>query len=674
MDSKQKKTLIGFILLLVVGVLIVITTRTLSLLSNDTRVEENSELIYYIDVTYDGIDQESNVSSDSNQLKIYSGLIDVYDKIPEGLEFERFLGVRGSSINAEPRSGSYYCSGNVIDGYNGLYYDDNTRTISFQVNYLQAGCKISVGVVTSTGSLGSADRIDYYNTAYAREKNATSSSNVVHAYVGSEMASFNTVTYSYTGQVPSNASAVPIAKSYVSGSPVGVEADAYAMGYTFSGWTTSDVTVTEGAFEMPNRNITFTGSFTENPKYKVTYEIVGEKPSNYAVPSEKYYRVGEVVTIDNLYTGSSLGSYYFSGWDTLDSINGLSYNTFEMPDHNVTFRGEFEKATYQLCFEFDGYNVPPILPPDCVYYAVGDEVDLPEVIAPEGYKFVGWNVNTPYIMGEYDTSLYGTFMYYNGSFRPDLSNTLDSDKEIFSNGDEVNFNITVTNNESYPLYEVMVRETSPCYFKEGDNYQLKSDTFALISQINPNETITLTAQCVAGNDVVGTYVNTVNIVGGLTEDDYYLDLDTPIVRTATYNVGNVSLTIINKNKDGSNIAASSEFELFSDPELTNSVGTGLSYVGLAPGTYYLKQNKVGEGYQILKEVVEINVSSTGVVTSPSQSIIGNDGVYQLIIVNKGINLLPETGGTGAILFTIIGLLIATLGSIYYIKKKKGNKR
>ena len=70
------------------------------------------------------------------------------------------------------------------------------------------------------------------------------------------------VTYEYTGDVPTDAPDVPSEKSYKAGEPVKVAPDPTLDGYTFSGWTTSDVTVgSDGSFTMPKNNVTLTGSW-----------------------------------------------------------------------------------------------------------------------------------------------------------------------------------------------------------------------------------------------------------------------------------------------------------------------------------------------------------------------------------------------------------------------------
>lgn len=70
------------------------------------------------------------------------------------------------------------------------------------------------------------------------------------------------VTYEYTGDVPADAPALPDEASYKAGKNVTVAETPTLEGYTFSGWTTSDVTVgSDGSFTMPKNNVTLTGSW-----------------------------------------------------------------------------------------------------------------------------------------------------------------------------------------------------------------------------------------------------------------------------------------------------------------------------------------------------------------------------------------------------------------------------
>ena len=119
-------------LVLIVGFVFSSSFSFAEVLDNGTRVEENSDLTYYIDVLYDGKDSEAVSSSDEATADVYSDYIYVEDKLPEGLTFKEFVSSGGDGIGAVKRNNpNTSCSGSVVGGYNGLSYNPDTNTVSF---------------------------------------------------------------------------------------------------------------------------------------------------------------------------------------------------------------------------------------------------------------------------------------------------------------------------------------------------------------------------------------------------------------------------------------------------------------------------------------------------------------------------------------------------------------
>ena len=130
--KEKKKIVIGLLVLAIVAIIVaIIASPSLAApIENDVRVEENSELIYYIDVIYDGKDAEATTSSDNATASVYSDYIYVEDKIPDGLTFKGFVSpAEGDGISAVKRSDGTFCSGYVVDGVNGLNYNEFKRKI-----------------------------------------------------------------------------------------------------------------------------------------------------------------------------------------------------------------------------------------------------------------------------------------------------------------------------------------------------------------------------------------------------------------------------------------------------------------------------------------------------------------------------------------------------------------
>ena len=82
---------------------IFLSKSTYSLLDNHVRVNENSELTYYLDVMYDGKDKNLVMSSDDAVADVRSDYISIEDKIPDGLTFIGFVESSDGSIGAVQR-------------------------------------------------------------------------------------------------------------------------------------------------------------------------------------------------------------------------------------------------------------------------------------------------------------------------------------------------------------------------------------------------------------------------------------------------------------------------------------------------------------------------------------------------------------------------------------------
>ena len=337
--------------------------------SNDARVDVDSELTYYLNVKEDGVDASGIESSDSQIAEVRSGRINVTDKLPEGLIFQGFVTTSDGTFGAVSRSdNSIQCLGKVIDDtnegaldtgtwnnthteyyYHGLHYNDTTRTVSFTAEKIKAGCQLTIGIITKTpATIDDPDttpveaRRDFYNTAFAAEKDITAISNTVHAWIGDSNMRLYKVRYVYTGDIPTGAPTTPTEQSYPANNEVTVSMNPTLEGYTFSGWTTSGATVIDGSFTMPDQDVELVGIWTKNTaatKYNVTYVINGEKPADFMPPTPKEYEAGVSVPLDSTEANVVIDGYRFSGWTTTDA--DVSETGFTMPERNVTIVGQF---------------------------------------------------------------------------------------------------------------------------------------------------------------------------------------------------------------------------------------------------------------------------------------------------------------------------------------------
>ncbi len=152
-----------------------------------------------------------------------------------------------------------------------------------------------------------------------------------------------------------------------------------------------------------------------------------------------------------------------------------------------------------------------------------------------------------------------------------------------------------------------------------------------------------------------------------------------------------------KNEDSEKeYLSGAEFEIYSKPDTveertpiatitTDELGQAL-YSSLGAGTYYLKEVKAPEGYNKLREEIEIEISATcdeyGTITWRGEDKNNNSLIHVQIVEKEGTTIpkiklqventsgfqLPVTGGNGTVVFTIIGLIIMLI-SVKLNKKR-----
>ena len=126
-------------------------------------------------------------------------------------------------------------------------------------------------------------------------------------------AKTHTISYEYTGTVPKGAPSAPASSNAAFKSEQEVADTPTLDGWTFSGWTAGDVTVdNDGKFTMPNKDVTFTGSWTQRATATINYVVVPNGAGTLSSYSETKY-VDDTTDA----TGSSAtpaDDYRFVGW------------------------------------------------------------------------------------------------------------------------------------------------------------------------------------------------------------------------------------------------------------------------------------------------------------------------------------------------------------------------
>ena len=163
-----------------------------------------------------------------------------------------------------------------------------------------------------------------------------------------EAAKTYSVTYKYTGDVPSGAAAVPAEKSYEAGAAVEKAAVPSLTGYTFKGWY-GEVT------SMPEKDVTVTGHWKLN-EHTVKFEYTDPVKQKKVTETVKY-GYGEAV---EAIADPVVRGYKFDGWKGLPKT---------MPDEDVTVAGTFTKMCRVTAVLF---GTPGVLPedekPEAVHY------------------------------------------------------------------------------------------------------------------------------------------------------------------------------------------------------------------------------------------------------------------------------------------------------------------
>ena len=182
--------------------------------------------------------------------------------------------------------------------------------------------------LTNTATLTYTYQAPYNNGAYTVSDTATANVTTV-----------GTVSYEYTGTVPTGAANLPATASHEKNEQVRVaDCPSNITGYTFKGWTapTEVIVNSDGYFAMPDKSITFTGEWIAN-KYKVTYKD-GDTPLDNL--SEDVAYGTDVIVKSYSKEGDKL-----TGWVDGDNRFYSVSDTFTMPDKNVTLTAVWKDNT-----------------------------------------------------------------------------------------------------------------------------------------------------------------------------------------------------------------------------------------------------------------------------------------------------------------------------------------
>ena len=239
------------------------------------------------------------------------------------------------------------------------------------------------------------------------------------------------------------------------------------------------------------------------------------------------------------------------------------------------------------------------------------------------------------------------------------------DQYTFKLTDKMSDGLTVTEatlNESVKIGNQTLTKDDYTVTVNGQNITIDIKDFIRYKAL-ANETITFEYEAVLNKTAFteDKETNTANVHYGNDPDDLTDGTpDTVIVRTH-------QLTITKTNEDGSEKLAGAEFKLYRGTDTTEN--PIITVDGLDAETYSLVETKAPDGYNKLKDPTTITITATSTDNGTNVTVSGNNVTVKN---NKG-SLLPETGGMGTVLFTVVGTvgIIAVLYS--FMKSNRKNK-
>ncbi len=165
--------------------------------------------------------------------------------------------------------------------------------------------------------------------------------------------------------------------------------------YSFSGWSATDVVISDGSFTMPDvasRVVTITGTFTENEKVNLVYNANGGTPEDSVPAAQSAYKSLSTIVKAADSSFGKLG-YEFTGWNTKANGTGDSYAVGATIEITVdtTLYAQWKKASFNV--EYYGEGGTDLI--QCKSYeyeanvTVGENIVAPSVI---GKVFTGWQL------------------------------------------------------------------------------------------------------------------------------------------------------------------------------------------------------------------------------------------------------------------------------------------
>ncbi len=110
-------------------------------------------------------------------------------------------------------------------------------------------------------------------------------------------------------------------------------------------------------------------------------------------------------------------------------------------------------------------------------------------------------------------------------------------------------------------------------------------------------------------------------------------------------------------------------------EVVTDANGAASFNGLVQGTYYLVETEAPAGFNKLINAITVIISKDGTsyVSDNATTLNATDLSLTAKVANSSGSILPETGGTGTMIFIIVGTLAVLCAGIFLVTNKRMSK-
>ena len=268
------------------------------------------------------------------------------------------------------------------------------------------------------------------------------------------------------------------------------------------------------------------------PTYNLTIHHLHEDNSQFAADTITTYNEGDP------YTANPISNNRYTPELTVGQATGTITQDTEV---TYVYHPKFHNVVYQFTGSVQPPNASTLLPAT-VTYDDGDTVTVAQAPTATGYRFLGWTMNGQSVSGTFtmpsqNVTISGSWEQFSGYFSPSISKQITNPQGVYRYGDAVEFLITVSNPESYPIANVEVTEKlAGASFLAHSGYTVSNagDT-ATIPSIPANGAVVLYAEFDIADDITQTLTNTVEITGASADNYYFLDTSQTYIASVQFN-------------------------------------------------------------------------------------------------------------------------------------------